>query len=142
MRSPRIPFVFVLLVACGPEARPEPAAASATEAPREEGASEPSHTEAPSEETPVTPTPTPPRRLIATRGHARVELEEGTGFLVDATAPPPPPGSTPGTHPTLHGSCGGDPLGCSQAGNVVRPARTLEEVGSGLEELGFTVVIE
>jgi hypothetical protein len=77
--------------------------------------------------------------LIATRGRARVELEEGGGILVDSNAPPPPPGSTPPRHATLHGSCGGDPLACSEAGTVVRRATTLEEVRAGLEPLGFTV---
>ena len=90
-----------------------------------------------------TSTPTQvPRRLVATRGRARVELEEGGGILVDSNAPPPPPGSTPPRHPTLHGSCGGDPLACSEAGAVVRRATTLEEVRAGLEPLGFTVSIE
>lgn len=90
-----------------------------------------------------TSAPTPsPRRLVATRGPARVELEEGGGILVDSNAPPPPPGSTPPRHPTLHGSCGGDPLACSEAGTVVRRATTLSEVRDGLEPLGFTVTIE
>jgi hypothetical protein len=87
-------------------------------------------------------TPTPaPRRLIATRQRARVELEEGGGILVDSNAPPPPPGGAPPRHPTLHGSCGGDPLACSEAGSVVRRATTLDEVRAGLEPLGFTVTI-
>lgn len=145
MRPLWIPFVSLTLVACGPRAQPaqsEPSSASSTEGASDEAAGESSDTDAQTEETHVTPPSTTPRRLIATRGPARVELEEGTGFLIDGTAPPPPTGSTPGTHPTLHGSCGGDPLGCSEAGNVVRPARTLEEVRAGLEARGFTVVVE
>jgi hypothetical protein len=135
-----------LMLGCGGESTSEtPSAAEGAERAALREADEASATaEPPPEASPAqgTSTPTPsPRRLIATRGRARVELEEGGGILVDSNAPPPPPGSTPPRHATLHGSCGGDPLACSEAGTVVRRATTLEEVRAGLEPLGFTVTI-
>lgn len=147
MRSWWMFFMTVSLVACGPRAQPaqpERSSAPSAETESDEFAGESGDVDPSSEEQRVstTTTPTRPRRLTATRDRAHVELDEGTGFLVDATAPPPPPGATPGSHPTLHGSCGGDPLGCSEAGTVVRRARTLDEVRAGLEGLGFTVTIE
>ncbi len=136
------------LLGCGagasPSAEAAPAAEGAEQAVPPEADETLAATEAPPEPEPAqgTSTPTPaPRRLVAIRGRARVELEEGGGILVDSNAPPPPPGSTPPRHPTLHGSCGGDPLACSEAGTVVRRATTLDEVRAGLEPLGFTVTI-
>lgn len=139
---------LVCLVACGPEAQPEATTAPAATA--EEAAeatpAEPERVSREAEEDTVTPStppaPSTPRRLIATRGAARVELEEGAGILVDVNAPPPPPGSTPARHASLHGHCGGDPTGCSEAGGIVRRATTLDEVRTGLEARGFTVSIE
>ncbi len=138
-----------VLLGCGGGASPPSEAASTPEGAERAAAAEanetPAAAQAPAESEPASGTSTPPpvpRRLVATRGRARVELEEGTGFLVDATAPPPPPGTPPGSHPTLHGSCGGDPLSCSEAGTVVRRARTLDEARAGLEGLGFAVTIE
>ncbi|MCA9579266.1 MAG: hypothetical protein KC668_27750, partial [Myxococcales bacterium] len=83
-----------------------------------------------------------PRHLEARRGSAVVSLDEGSGYLIDANAPPPPPGQAPAPHVSLHGSCaGGDIPACSEAGTVVRAARTLEDVRTGLEARGFAVTI-
>lgn len=83
-----------------------------------------------------------PRSLEARRGDAVVSLTEGSGFLVDSNAPPPPPGAEVTPHPTLHGSCGGgDIAACSEAGGVVRAATTLEQVRAELEARGFIVTI-
>lgn len=84
---------------------------------------------------------TSPRSLVATGLGARVSLTEGGGFLIDGNAPPPPPGTRPGTHDAVHGDCSGDVAGCSRAGNVVRAARTFDEVVSGLRSAGFDVTV-
>lgn len=91
---------------------------------------------------PVTTVPASPRRVEATRGSARVSLEDGPGFLIDGNAPPPAPGQPPLRHPAFHGRCIGDPVACSAAGDVVRSATSLEEVVPALEALGFTVTVE
>ena len=39
------------------------------------------------------------------------------------------------------GSCMGDPMDCSRAGNVVRAATSLSEAITGLEGLGYEVTV-
>jgi hypothetical protein len=80
-----------------------------------------------------------PRQVRAARGATVVELSSTPGMLVDAHAPPPPPGSTPATHPALSGSCAGDPVGCSEAGTAVRAAATFDDAVAALRKLGFDV---
>jgi len=56
--------------------------------------------------------------------------------------PYPPPGASPARHPAVHGSCGGDPLGCERAGNAVRSASTFDAVIKALEAEGFAVTTD
>ena len=81
--------------------------------------------------------------LAVLAGAAEAWVRFGLGLtpgpLVDAHAPPPPPGSTPATHPALSGSCGGDPVGCSEAGTAVRAAATFDDAVAALRKLGFDV---
>jgi hypothetical protein len=87
------------------------------------------------------PAPIGPRQLTADLDRTHITLTEGEGFLIDGTAPPPPPGQTPTMHPRFHGSCGGEALVCSRAGNVVRSAATLDDIATALRAQGFTVSI-
>jgi len=93
--------------------------------------------EADSSETPAPPTS--PRTIVARGFGAEVRLIEGPGFLVDGNAPPPPPGSTPTRYEALHGSCIGEPAGCSQAGGIVRSSASFELACARLVEAGFAV---
>jgi hypothetical protein len=85
--------------------------------------------------------PATPRHAHAVREGTTVELGSEPGPLVDGNSPPPLPGSTPYVHAALHGRCDGDPMGCSQAGDVVRAARSFDEAITGLRAIGFEVTV-
>ena len=68
-----------------------------------------------------------------------LEISDTPGFLVDSTAPPPPPGVDPARHPFLTAGCGGDPLLCSRAGNLLRESTTLPEFLDRLGAEGWRV---
>ena len=68
-----------------------------------------------------------------------LEISDRPGHIIDTSAPPPPPGSTPATHPFLTAACGGDPMLCSRAGQILRESESLEEFLEALEDEGWRV---
>ncbi len=80
-----------------------------------------------------------PRHARAMRAGAVVELTDTPGLLVDGNAPPPPPGTLPAVHVVLTASCDGDPIGCSEAGTVVRASASFDAAIAGLRDIGFTI---
>ena len=93
--------------------------------------------------TPPTPTPPPaPRTWVVWAGELRlIEISNRPGPIVDSTAPPPPPsdaGPIP-PHPFLTAGCGGDPLLCSRAGELLRASRSLDEFLAALAAEGWRV---
>ena len=86
----------------------------------------------------IPPTPEE-RRFRVTSGPSVLELSDTPGPLVDATAPPPPPGEAIAPHPFLSGSCAGDPLICSQAGEILRASPSLEAFLEALRASGWQI---
>ncbi|MBI5490931.1 MAG: hypothetical protein HY905_26600 [Deltaproteobacteria bacterium] len=68
-----------------------------------------------------------------------LEISNVPGVLMDTSAPPPPPGSTPSMHPFLSAACGGDPLACSRAGDLLRASSSLDEFLDSLRNNGYRV---
>lgn len=93
--------------------------------------------------TPIEPTtPSParaPREWNIERGALRMHIVDRPGHLVDGNAPPPPPGQPLAPHPFLSGSCSADPLGCSEAGNLLRASTSTDDFIARLTKAGFTV---
>lgn len=79
------------------------------------------------------------QRFTAKKGDVVITLSDKPGLVVDATAPPPPPGYPPPTNPYFSATCGGDALGCSEAGALLRAARSAREFVDSLRKNGFTV---
>ncbi len=79
------------------------------------------------------------RRFVAVRGQAQLDITDGPGILVDTNAPPPPPGQAPAKHPFLGASCGGDPLGCSEARGLLMSSSSTDDFVARLRAAGFVV---
>lgn len=79
------------------------------------------------------------QRFTAKKGAVVITLSDQPGPVVDTTAPPPPPGYPAPTNPYLSATCGGDALGCSEAGALLRAARSARELADSLRKNGFTV---
>lgn len=80
-----------------------------------------------------------PRRFEITRGQTRLAIVDQPGVLIDDNAPPPPPGTGPSSHPFLSGSCGGDPVGCSEARALLEASHSTDEFIAKLAGAGFAV---
>lgn len=79
------------------------------------------------------------QRFTAKKGSVVITLSDQPGPVVDTTAPPPPPGYPAPTNPYFSATCGGDALGCSEAGTLLRAARSARELADSLRRNGFTV---
>ncbi len=88
---------------------------------------------------PIVAQPEAPRRFEIVRGQTRLAIVDQPGALIDESAPPPPPGTQLAPHPFLSGSCGGDPLGCSEARALLEGSRSTDEFVAKLTNAGFTV---
>lgn len=111
-------FVALCLVACkGPDPTtptevPAPAASSAT--------------------------PAPKKIRVKADGVAFLDAENAPGVLIDANAPPPPPGSAPAKHPFVTATCyGGKPQLCSKARELLLASKSWEEFVGSLRAAGF-----
>lgn len=79
------------------------------------------------------------QRFTATKGVVVITISDQPGPVVDTTAPPPPPGYPAPTNPYLSATCGGDAVGCSEAGTLLRAARSARELADSLRKAGFAV---
>ena len=132
MRALRVIVLATILLGCG-----------ASGAPLHETPTPAPVAETPPEPVVETPRAAPgPRHARAVLGTTTVRLTDAPGALVDTSAPPPAPGAAPSHHSAVHGSCEGDALDCSAAGEVVRAAPTFDAAVEGLRSLGYTVTIE
>lgn len=68
-----------------------------------------------------------------------LRMRDEPGFLIDANAPPPPPGSPPAKHPFLTATCVGPIPTCSRLGELVRGAPSWDELLRRLAAAGFVV---
>jgi len=80
-----------------------------------------------------------PRAWDIEKGAARLHIVDTPGTIVDSTAAPPLPGQALPQHPFLSGACMGDPIGCSEAGNVLRESTSTDDFIARLRKAGFTV---
>jgi hypothetical protein len=83
--------------------------------------------------------PRPAEVFVATKGATRLRVVNTPGMLVDENAAPPPPGQTPEPHAFLSGSCGGDPLGCSEAQQLLASATSTSDFLERLRSAGYDV---
>ena len=93
-------------------------------------------------ETAVTPPPSTPRTWVVWADDLRlIEISDRPGPIVDSTAAPPlpSPAGPPPPHPFPTAGCGGDPLLCSRAGELLRASRSLEEFLAALAAEGWRV---
>ena len=114
-------LVVIMSLAC---ARPAPSVVA------------PSSASAPGAAAPAAPTG---QRFTAKKGDVVITISAEPGLVVDSTAPPPPPGYPAPTNPYLSATCGGDALGCSEAGTLLRAARSAREFADSLRKNGFVV---
>jgi hypothetical protein len=108
------------------------------------GKVEPTETEsaAPSSGPPsATPSATSsaPRAWDIQKDATQLHIVDKPGTIVDSTAPPPLPGQPLAQHPFLSGSCFGDPLGCSKAGDILRQSTSTDDYIARLTKAGYTV---
>lgn len=68
-----------------------------------------------------------------------LEISDRPGPIRDTSAPPPPPGSTVAIHPFLSAACGGDPMLCSRAGEILRASDSLDAFLEALDDEGWRV---
>lgn len=84
--------------------------------------------------------PVPKKIRVKDHDFAFLDAEDTPGFLVDANAPPPPPGSAPAKHPFLTATChGGRPELCSKARDLLVVSKSWEEFVTRLRAAGFVV---
>ena len=126
MSQPASAMHLLLLITCAACARPvSPAGASAPA----------------TAATAATAAPVEPReqRFTAQKGSVVITVSSQPGPIVDTTAPPPPPGSPAPSSPYLSASCAGDALGCSEAGTLLRAARSAQDFVDALRKHGYSV---
>lgn len=86
------------------------------------------------------PVATTEQRFTAKKGPVVITISDQPGPIVDSTAPPPPPGYPAPSNPYLSASCAGDALGCSEAGNLLRGARSARGFIDALRKSGFEII--
>ncbi|HEU4411435.1 MAG TPA: hypothetical protein VFS43_39655 [Polyangiaceae bacterium] len=86
------------------------------------------------------PAKAPPRRWAVSRnGKVFLRLTDEPGRIIDTNAPPPPPDAIPPPHPFLSGTCGGEIVACSKAGELLRASSSTKEFLAKLRAAGFDV---
>ena len=85
------------------------------------------------------PAATSEQRLTAKKGDVVITISSQPGRIVDTTAPPPPPGHPAPANPYLSAACAGDAVGCSEAGALLRAARSVQDFVEALRRNGFVV---
>jgi hypothetical protein len=129
-------FVLLVLPACKP-ASSVVSPADGPDGPASAGDAEPAVAEpaGPGDD----PATAPPTAWEARGEGVVISITDGPGVLMDTSAPPPPPGSQPSMHPFLGAACGGDPLACSRAGNLLRESHSTAEFLDRLRAAGYEI---
>lgn len=75
----------------------------------------------------------------ARRASTSIHITDQPGAVIDATAPPPPPGTAPARSTFMSATCSGDAVGCSEAGQHLRASHSLSEFLERLADADFVV---